>query len=181
MHPRHVERLIESSRISAEEREMLAPKPQNGETAPEAPLYDPVLDAEIETLMTQPHPPFSFDNIWPPLSSPATPIYHLLLRSRLLGGCGSTAVEDISKLLDIFNATQSHFIRHQATRGLATYAIIHKAVLPADMYQHLYTVLSAIDDETLFDPKMPNGSLDWLGLGTKYSTKEDSKGATVGE
>ena len=178
MHPKHVEKLIGSPKISAEEREILSAKVKDPETAPKAPVYDPALDAEIETLMTQPHPPFSFDKIWPSPSSPATPIYHLLLGTRLLGGCESAAVEDIPKLLAIFNRTESHFIRHQATRGLATYSIIHREALPAELYERLYALLSAIEDETLFDPKMPNGSLDWLGLGSKYSAKEDQKAAT---
>jgi len=181
MHPKHVEKLIESKRISPEERKVLS-KRKDPETTPQAPVYDPALDAEIEALMTQPHPPFSFDTIWPPPASPATPIYHLLLGSRLLGGCASAALVDVPKLLAIFNRTESHFIRHQATRGLATYAIIHKAALPADLYQRIYAVLSAIDDETLFDPEMSRGKgPDWLGLCSKYSSKEDSKAETDGK
>jgi len=62
------------------------------------------------------------------------------------------------------------------------YAIIHESALPEDLYQRVYAVLSAIEDETLFDPKMPRGnSPDWLGLCSEFSENGHSKAAIDGQ
>jgi hypothetical protein len=168
VNPAHRNKLLSDPRISSEERDALlsteSPQPRT--------VYDPAWDSEIESFYNRPRrlAPFGEAEPFPP-DTPAGRVYRSFQTARVLGGIESNASSECEFFLGVLAETKSDFIRHQAVRSLLTYAIIHRTALSEELFVRARAAIEE-QDERYANPKMTNGSPDWLGLcSTDWSNK----------
>jgi|SRR6185437_2471616 len=117
MHPKHVEKLIGSSKISAEERKILSAKL---EPEPKADTYDSSLDAELEHYLTRvllPRHERPAD-YWPSLGTVVGRIYAVLAFGGFMGYIQEQAESSLTDMLAVLAFTKSRLIARKASEAV---------------------------------------------------------------